>query len=261
MPIEAPILPRLSTDAMRELDYIVMGHAFDSHHELGRMCDEPIYQADLAARLLGAGIVVQREVHVWVTHRGFVKRYEIDLVVGNKFLYELKAVAGVLADHEAQLLNYLLLTNTAHGKVINFRPAKVESRFVNAPVDEARRRQFHIVRDSLSSEASMLRDLLRELVKDWGMFLDLSLYTQALTHFLGGEEAVVRPVPMTRGTIPLGNQRLHLFSKDAAFFVTGFKQDLTTHEGHLRRVLGLTPLKAIHWINLCRDEISLVTVQ
>jgi hypothetical protein len=34
----------------------------------------------------------------------------------------------------------------------------------------------------------------------------------------------------------------------------------STHEDHLRRLLALTPLRAIHWINLCRNEITLITV-
>ena len=261
MPIDAPSLPRLSTDAMRELDYLVMGHAFASHHELGRMCDESVYQADLAARLVEVGLAARPEVPIRVTHRDFVKLYQIDLVVAGKFVYELKAVASLLGEHEAQLLNYLLLTNTAHGKLVNFRPGKVESRFVNSPVGEARRRQFRVVCDSFAVEASPLRDLLLNLIEDWGMFLDLSLYTQALTHFLGGEATVIQQVPMTRGKVSLGHQRLHLFSKDSAFRVTGIKHDLSTQESHLRRLLELTPLKAIHWINLCRDEISLVTIR
>lgn len=261
MPIDAPSLPRLSTDAMRELDYLVMGHAFASHHELGRMCDESVYQEDLAARLVEVGLSARPEVPIRVTHRDFVKLYQIDLVVGGKFLYELKAVANLLGEHEAQLLNYLLLTNTAHGKLVNFRPGKVESRFVNSPVDEARRRQFRVVCDSFVAEASPLRGLLLDLIEDWGMFLDLSLYTQALTHFLGGEETVIQQVPVTRGKVSLGHQRLHLFSKESAFRVTGIKHDLATQESHLRRLLELTPLKAIHWINLCRDEICLVTIQ
>ena len=261
MPIEAPILPRLSTDEMRELDYIVMGHAFASHHELGRLCDEPVYQADLAARLRSAGISARREERICVRHRDFVKPYDIDLIVADKCIYELKAVASLIGEHESQLLNYLLLTNAAHGKLVNFRPGKVESRFVNAPVDDVRRRQFRIVRDSLEASASSLRDLVLELITDWGMFLDLSLYTQALVHFLGGDERVLQMVPMMRGTEPLGNQRVQLYSPDVAFRVTGFKHDLASQQAHLRQMLKLTPLRAIHWINLCRDEISLVTVR
>lgn len=54
MPIEGPKLPRLSTKEFRELDYSVMGLAFETHRQLGRFCDEGIYQNDLANNLVSA---------------------------------------------------------------------------------------------------------------------------------------------------------------------------------------------------------------
>jgi len=182
------------------------------------------------------------------------------LIVGESFVYEFKTVAVLLGEHEAQLLNYLLLTNTAHGKLVNFRPSKVISRFVNAPVDKERRRTIKIVCDEFTKDAISLRTILLDLLRDWGMFLDLALYVQALTHLLGGEEDVTRMIPTARGKVPLGNQQMHPFSDYAAFRITGFKGDLSAQEHHLRRMLRLTSLKSIDWINLCREEVSLVTV-
>ncbi len=63
-------ITKLSTDELRELDYRVMRHAFDSHNELGRLADERIYQADLAARLQSAGMKVSREVEVQLSRLG-----------------------------------------------------------------------------------------------------------------------------------------------------------------------------------------------
>lgn len=260
MPINMPQLPRLTSDALRSLDYQVMRHAFDSHNELGRMCDECVYQADLAARLNAAGIHARREVPIQLSHENFVKHYALDLVVDDSFVYELKVVASLQGEHQAQLLNYLYLTNTGHGKLINFRPGKVESRFVNAPIDDLLRRKYRVAQDTFSHDASALRDMLMSLLDDWGLFLDLAAYTEALTHLLGGEERVLTLVPMTRAGIELGNQRIHLFSPDSAFRVTGFKEDLASQEQHLKRLLALTPLRQIHWINLCRDEIRLTTL-
>lgn len=261
MPIEGPSLPRLGREEMALLDYEVMKHAFSSHRELGRMCDEGIYQADLALRLLRAGIGVEREVSVSAWHRDFAKRYQLDLVVAGRFIYELKTVSRLTGEHEAQLMNYLLLTNTAHGKLLNFRPAKIETKFINCPVDDASRRKSLLVRDEFTEDAADLRDIVLSLVEDWGLYLDLALYRDALTHFLGGEELVVQAVSMKRAGVALGNQRMHLSSRDAAFHLTGFKADLPTQEEHIRRMLKLTSLRAIHWINFCRSEIRLVTVR
>jgi GxxExxY protein len=260
MPIEGLELPRLGREEMRETDYEVMKHAFAAHSELGRMCDEGVYQADLTARLEAAGIAVQREAGLLVRHGGFVKRYELDLVVAGRFVYELKVVSLLTGKHEAQLLNYLLLTNTAHGKLINFRPGQMEARFVNAPVDERARHRFRLVRDDFRDAPGVLRDTMLSLAEDWGLFLDLALYTDALTYFLGGEDEVVHSVPVERNGTALGCQRVRLCSPNAAFRVTAFKENLPAQEAHFRRMLKLTSLKAIHWINLCRNEMSLLTI-
>ena len=69
MPVSCSVsIAKLSTAELRELDYRVMRHAFDSQNELGRLADERIYQADLAARLRSAGMTVSREVEVQLLH-------------------------------------------------------------------------------------------------------------------------------------------------------------------------------------------------
>ena len=67
-----------------------MRNAFQSQNHLGRLCDEVIYNNDLAARLRARGLRVETEVPVTVSHRAFSKRYRLDLVVDNAAIYELK---------------------------------------------------------------------------------------------------------------------------------------------------------------------------
>jgi len=62
MPIESPRLPRLSSNEMRAIDYEVMKHGFASQNELGRLCDEGVYQMDVGARLSAAGVETRLEV-------------------------------------------------------------------------------------------------------------------------------------------------------------------------------------------------------
>src|SRR5258708_26638656 len=66
------------------------------------------------------------------SHRDFAKTYRLDLIVADAAIYELKTEIRLAADHDAQLLNYLFLQGAHHGKLINFRPAQVESRFINS---------------------------------------------------------------------------------------------------------------------------------
>jgi GxxExxY protein len=49
--------------------------------------------------------------------------YQIDLVVQNKVVLELKSVEHILPVHEAQLLTYLRLTGLRVGLLINFKEA------------------------------------------------------------------------------------------------------------------------------------------
>ncbi|WP_442511361.1 GxxExxY protein [Novipirellula sp. SH528] len=79
MPVSCSIsIGKLTTDELRDLDYRVMQHAFDSQNELGRLADERIYQADLAARLQSAGMMVSREVELQLVHREFRKTLTLD---------------------------------------------------------------------------------------------------------------------------------------------------------------------------------------
>ena len=262
MPIECSItLPRLSHDEMKSLDYEVMKHAFASHTELGRLCDETIYQADLAARLEAAGVnPVRREMRVTVTHRDFVKTYDLDLIVADRAIYELKTAATLAPDHKAQLLNYLLLTNSARGKLINFRPRSVQSEFMNTDLTHEKRKRFDVDRRRWCGDERLI-SLMCDLLNDWGLFLEVSLYVQALTHFFGGEAKVIQQVPMNRAGIALGNQRFHLLSADTAFRVTAYTADLRYQERSLCRMLRLSPLKAMHWINMNHQHVSFVTLR
>jgi len=265
MPIFCPIEVRpISEDEFVELDYRVMSHAFDSQTELGRLCDERVYGHDLAARLVSARVgKVRAEVPITVTHRDFTKLYRMDLLLNDGAVYELKTDSRLVSDHEAQLLNYLFLFGAARGKLVNFRPARVETRFLNNPLTKKARwrMEAETTRWQETDEVSArLRQTMMALLEDWGGFLDFVLYTEALTYFLGGEQRVVQMVPLRRDGISLGNQRLHLVNAEIAFRVTALADFGAGYEPHLRALLQHSPLRAIQWINLARHQVHFVTL-
>lgn len=261
MPIKPPIsLIPISQEEFARLDYRVMRQAFECQNHLGRLCDEVIYQNDLVARLQQAGLSVEKEVPLTVSHRDFAKTYRLDLVVSNSAIYELKTATGLIGEHEAQVLNYLFLSGSRHGKLINFRPAQVESRFINATLTPIERRQFEICTghwQERNERDQFFRASLLSLLEDWGCWLDVALYIEALIYFLGGDEQVVRNVPLAREAIDLGRQRLHLLTPEAAFRLTALTDGLADYERHLRSLLNLTPLRAIQWVNLARNRVQL----
>lgn len=265
MPVTLPLrLHRLTAEEFRRLDYEVMRHAFDCHNALGRLCEEDIYRNDLVGRLEAAGLgPVRKEFPLSVVHRGFEKVYFIDLVVQQAVIYESKAVAQLVDEHRMQLLNYLLLCEQPRGKLVNFRPPSVEQEFVNTTLTDAERRRFTVHGQrwrELSDRCGWLRQTFIDLLEDWGAFLEIALYQEALTYFLGGPEAVAVRIPLSRAAMPLGLQTVHLLTPYVAFRITAFTARQAQYESHLQRLLAHTELKAIQWMNLNHHDIELVTV-
>ena len=266
MPISCLIQPRpLTQEEFATIDYQVMRYVFDSQNRLGRLCDEEIYKNDLAARIEASGLgPVRKELPLTVTHRDFSKSYFMDLVVGDAAVYELKAALNLIPEHDNQLLNYLFLWGAHHGKLVNFRPVQVESRFLNTNLTPILRKRFEINSERWREQdaaSESLRKTVASLLDDWGAFLDFSLYLEAVTHFLGGETQVVRMVPLARESVQLGNQRLHLLGPAAAFRISSLTDNTLYYERHLHSLLRHSPLRVMHWINFNHHEIQFVTLE
>jgi GxxExxY protein len=260
MPIECTITsPRLTTDEFGDLDYAVMGHAFACHKELGRLADESVYQADLARRLMEAGLLAEREVPVKISFREFSKVYYLDLVADSRGVYELKSAAKLTTAHAAQLMNYLMFIDGSRGKMINFKSSSVESKFVNVPFTLQERRKFAIHERSWSG-GEVLRDCIVEMLRDWGTGLELPLYHQAIVHLLGGEALVSHQLEMRHNNAPIGFQKFHLLRSEAAFRVTCHAHLPQGYERQLRKLIQPSPLKTMHWINIGLHEVSFTSV-
>src|SRR5439155_25908507 len=129
-----------------------------------------------------------------------------------------------------------------HGKLVNFRPGQVESRFINATLTHRERRQFEIqTRDWQERDQTdqIFRENFLTMLEDWGCWLDLALYTEALVHFAGGETQVVQLLPLVRGEVSLGKQHFNLLNVETAFRVTALTAGVEDYERHLRCLLAL----------------------
>jgi hypothetical protein len=206
------------------------------------------------------GLRSDQEVPIEITHKSFAMTLWLDLVVSCKAVYELKTASALNSNHAAQLLTYLYLLDLPRGKLVNFRPAKVESQFVNAPIPREERIDFSVSADLFAGNAGLL-DLFVDLVRDWGTSLSLSLYQQALVHLLGGEPTVERMLPLTCDGRHLANQRFHLLDDNNAFDLTAFANVDNNYPDQLRRLLKLSKLSAIHWINVGPRCVSFRTIE
>ncbi len=251
----------LDQDQFGLISYEVIEHAFAIHKELGRFFDEDVYQNELLRRLGQRAI---KEVWIYATHGDFQKAYRVDLLVDQGAPFELKAVQQLNDQHRSQLINYLMLTGLHHGKLINFRPNRVEHEFVNNHITLAQRRAFRIEIGrwmSTAAECQRFQDILVAMLQDWGTCLDLELYTDALTHFFGGVETVFRNVEVRSHGVIVGTQKLRLINESTAFRLTSLSRDLENFESHLRRLLQHTLLKEILWVNVTLEEVAFVSVK
>lgn len=252
----------LSDKEFHELDRIVMKCTYASQNTFGRLCDEAVYENDLAARLRAEGLSeVDTQVPVAVSFRGFKKVYRLDLVV-NGILYELKATDRISKAHESQAFHYAALVETGLVKLINFGGPKVDGRLKGCPFGKINRFDVTVDQrkwDQVSQQCSNLRETVEACFRDWGGFLDSLLYQEALVWLNGGETRCIKRLPITRDGIEMGHHRVAMHDRNVGFIVTSF-EDLEVHKKHLRSLLTYLPIEAWQLINIRGDTLTLETI-
>lgn len=104
-----------------ELTGKVIGAAIEVHRVLGLGLLERIYEEALAVELQLRGIPFERQVNVDIHYKGHtLKGQQLDLLVDNQVVVELKSVAALPEVALAQVLSYLKATGLKRGLLINF---------------------------------------------------------------------------------------------------------------------------------------------
>lgn len=264
-----PIIPGfqkqpIDDQKFHEIDYNIMKLIFDIHNHMGRFWEEKIYQNELARRCRQIGLGnVQTEVPIHISYKDLKKIYLIDLLINDSILYELKTVSKITDNHWNQTLNYLFLTGLQHGKIINMRPEAVEHRFVSTKITFAKRFDFKIDDVNwlgLDSDNEKFKAIIIELIGEWGAYLDIHLFYEAMVHFGGGEEQVIKRVNVVNHGEVLGTQKLYQINDSTGFVITSILRDEYLYEIHLRRFISFLPIKALQWINFKRDKIIFWTI-
>jgi GxxExxY protein len=114
-------------------------HAFYKvvYPQLGYGFLEKVYENALVIALTALTLRVQQQVKITVYfQQRIVGEYFADLVVEDVVIVELKAVSRLLAEHEAQLLNYLRATPYEVGLLLNFGP---KPQFIRKAFDNSRK--------------------------------------------------------------------------------------------------------------------------
>ena len=99
----------------------MMGAAFEVYNDRGYGLAEEIYQECLEIELALRKIpfIPKRELKCFYKGRELIKKYVPDLFVLGCLVVELKSVAQLAPEHEAQLLNYMRITKQPVGYLIN----------------------------------------------------------------------------------------------------------------------------------------------
>ena len=110
-----------------DLNGQIIGLAMKVHRTLGPGFLESVYQKALLYELVKAGFKVVSDKPIQVRYEGvIVGDFKADLIVNDELIIELKAVSGMVVEHEVQLVNYLTATGKNIGLLINFGGRSLE---------------------------------------------------------------------------------------------------------------------------------------
>jgi len=106
----------------RELTEQVIGLAIEVHRQTGPGMLESVYEDCLCHELVQAGIAFERQTGIPVVYKGvrFDHGFRADILVDRQLIIEIKAVAALVPEHEAQLLTYLRMSGLRVGLLFNF---------------------------------------------------------------------------------------------------------------------------------------------
>lgn len=113
----------MNTYKHSDLTRVIISAFYKVYNRLGYGFLEKVYENALVIELRMQGFDVKQQFPITVFYRGqIVGEYYADLIVEEKVIIELKAVAALIDRHEAQLLNYLKATPYEVGLLLNFGP-------------------------------------------------------------------------------------------------------------------------------------------
>lgn len=263
MPITCrqPLTP-LTRREFASLSYDLFGDVLAIRKELGSFFEDKHYKKALALRRKD----VLLEAPVKVGYRTFEKTYFLDVLLAHGAIIEFKATDSLTSRHKAQLIHYQMLTRLECGMLINVRPEQVVKEYVNCPSNYQERFGYRISSSGWNDEVSgarLFKNILVELIADWGSCLELALYEQAVTHFLGGEEQVLKPVAVQLNGAALGTHLLRMAADRVAFKLTALDDPVSQERfaDHAKRLIIHTGIDAMLWANINRREITFRTLK
>ena len=110
-----------------EISYKIRGAIFNVFNKLGPDLLESAYEVALRIELEKIGCHVQTQVYLPIVYEGVTipNAFRIDMLVDDKVLVKLKAVASMQEVFFSQLMTYLKLTGLKLGILVNFKTTDI----------------------------------------------------------------------------------------------------------------------------------------
>ncbi len=107
---------------LNKLSYDVIGAAIEVHRHLGPGYLESVYEDALAIELELRGIPFLRQLPLSIDYKGArIGNHQLDFLIDERLIVELKTVEAIAEIHRAQLLSYLKSTRLQLGLILNFK--------------------------------------------------------------------------------------------------------------------------------------------
>lgn len=114
----------INSNIMRAHMYDIIGAIHEVHKELGAGLNEACYQEAMQLELDELKILNDREMpfHPIFHGKTMASTFRVDFLCKHDIVVECKAVSELIADHRAQLFNYMRILKAPCGILVNFQP-------------------------------------------------------------------------------------------------------------------------------------------
>ncbi len=111
-----------------EETYKIIGICMEVHRNLGPGLLEVVYKDALEIEFKENNIPFEREKEYSIEYKGKVlpHKFYADFVINEDIILEVKAIKEFSSEHIAQILNYIKLSNSEVGLLVNFQTKSLQ---------------------------------------------------------------------------------------------------------------------------------------
>ena len=113
---------------LQDLTYQLIGIGMEIHRILGKGFLEVVYKDAFEYELRLRNMIYEREKEYTITYKNIIlpHKFFADFVIDNSIILEVKSKAGMIEQHQAQVLNYLAVSKLKLGLLLNFHEKSLQ---------------------------------------------------------------------------------------------------------------------------------------